>query len=923
MPRIARANPGHSIRRVAVAVALVASVHAFLWALNSGELAAPNVQGPLPSVSYTRLEASDNGGRVTAAQIRSDLEVVARQTKAVRTYASTGGLELVPAIANEFGLNVGMGAWIGNDEARNEREIRSSIQVARQNPNVTRLIVGNETIFRREHTADYMIRLLERVKRESPVPVTTAEQWPVWLEHPELANAVDCIFAHIIPYWEGFSDKIAVDQALLIYNKLHAAFPGKPIVIGEFGWPSGGHNIKNAMPGRGEQAKVLRDFVTRADAAGIDYNIVEAIDQPGKVFEGSVGPYWGIFSASLQPKFAWVGAVGNADRWRTAAVAVLGGILLSLPVFALSGATFGQAAVLAISAHAAGAWCATVLAYWHSHYFTPGEAVAFGPGLALLALLIAMALARLEELAAVALGPEPRRMLPASVAAREGFAPKVSIHIAARREPADMLKLTLDAVARLRYSNYECVVVINNTPEPSLWRPIEEYCRALGERFKFIYVEKLEGFKAGALNLALANTAADAEIIGVLDADYVVHPDWLKDLIPTFYDSSVALVQAPQDHRDGDRSIVHAAMNSEYAGFFDVGMVQRNETNAIIMHGTMCLIRRAALEAAGRWSSDTICEDTDLGLTILELGWRAHYTNRRYGWGLLPESYEAFKKQRYRWACGGAQILKKHWRRFLPGASRLDHDQKREFVIGWLRWLGGETIAVAAAMLNLVWVPLVIFFGLAIPDTILMLPTIVAFMLSLLHFSIAYRLRVDSPLRAAAGALFAATSVQWTVASAIAHAAIGRDQKRFHRTAKGGRGDRSVGFAASWEVTMGGLLVAGATAVWITNYDQISANYFFAGALLVQSLPFLSAAMLAALESSRLNKRRYWRRLEIRISRLLGVARWSIGPRARQLPRGPGSCLKLVSVCNMGPTARRNEHNGRKEREQQQNLVRH
>ena len=122
---------------------------------------------------------------------------------------------------------------------------------------------------------------------------------------------------------------------------------------------------------------------------------------------------------------------------------------------------------------------------------------------------------------------------------------------------------------------------------------------------------------------------------------------------------------------------------------------------------------------------------------------------------------------------------------------------------------------------------------------------------------------------------------------------------------------------------MGGLLVAGATAVWITNYDQISANYFFAGALLVQSLPFLSAAMLAALESSRLNKRRYWRRLEIRISRLLGVARWSIGPRARQLPRGPGSCLKLVSVCNMGPTARRNEHNGRKEREQQQNLVRH
>ena len=146
-------------------------------------------------------------------------------------------------------------------------------------------------------------------------------------------------------------------------------------------------------------------------------------------------------------------------------------------------------------------------------------------------------------------------------------------------------------------------------------------------------------------------------------------PDWLKDLVPLFADPTVGLVQAPQDHRDGERSVMHHAMNGEYAGFFDIGMVQRNEYNAIIVHGTMCLVRRAALEAAGGWSSDTICEDTDLGLTMLELGWHAHYTNRRYGHGLLPDSFEAYKKQRHRWAYGGFQIVKKHWRRFLPGAQ--------------------------------------------------------------------------------------------------------------------------------------------------------------------------------------------------------------------------------------------------------------
>src|SRR5215204_4443813 len=97
------------------------------------------------------------------------------------------------------------------------------------------------------------------------------------------------------------------------------------------------------------------------------------------------------------------------------------------------------------------------------------------------------------------------------------------------------------------------------------------------------------------------------------------------------------------------------------------------------------------------WSSDTICEDTDLGLTIQQQGWLTHYTNVRYGEGLLPDTYEAFKKQRHRWAYGGFQIVKKHWRRFLPGASRLSPDQRREFSLGWLNWLGAESLGVVVA----------------------------------------------------------------------------------------------------------------------------------------------------------------------------------------------------------------------------------
>ena len=115
-------------------------------------------------------------------------------------------------------------------------------------------------------------------------------------------------------------------------------------------------------------------------------------------------------------------------------------------------------------------------------------------------------------------------------------AESVDPHPGLSRAAGDAARQTLDAVARLDYPNFECVVVINNTPDPAFWRPIEEHCRTLGERFKFVNVDNLDGFKAGALRLALAHTAADAEIIGVIDADYVVQPDWLKDLVPLFAD---------------------------------------------------------------------------------------------------------------------------------------------------------------------------------------------------------------------------------------------------------------------------------------------------------------------------------------------------------------------------------------------------
>jgi exo-beta-1,3-glucanase (GH17 family)/cellulose synthase/poly-beta-1,6-N-acetylglucosamine synthase-like glycosyltransferase len=709
------------------------------------------------------------------------------------------------------------------------------------------------------------ITILQWVKRHSPVPVTTGQIWSDWRDHPELASAVDFIAAHILPYWEGAPANQAVEWGVSHYNELRRDYPGKRIVIAEFGWPSAGYNFQKSDPGRIEQATVLRDFTARAEAYGIDYNLIEAFDQPWKTNEGSVGAYWGVFDASRQAKFAWTGLVSDPDYGKVAGLAVLLGLLLSLPILAKTHVTRGEATTLAVAANGVGAWFAVVFAFWNGHYFVPGAVFAFGLGVILLVPLVFIALARIEDIAAVAFGRSPRRLIVGALPTPEGFAPKVSIHIPAYREPPDMLKTTLDAVARLQYPNLECVVVINNTPDPAFWLPIEEHCRTLGERFKFVNADNLTGFKAGALRLALAHTAPDASIIGILDADYVVHPDWLKDLVPAFADPLVGIVQAPQDHRDGERTLLHHAMNSEYAGFFNIGMVMRNEANAIIAHGTMCLMRRAAIDAAGGWSSDTICEDTDLGLTILEHGWQIHYTNRRYGHGLLPDTFEAYKKQRYRWAFGGFQILKKHWRQLLPRSRRLTPEQKREFALGWLNWLGAETIGVAVAILNLVWVPVVAFAGIAIPDTILTLPILAVFVVTSVHFVALYRLRVPIPVKQMVGAVLAAMSVQLTVARAVG-SGVWTASVPFTRTAKGGTTRKGPDFPAFWEGVMAALLLIGAALVVITNYKQIRELDIFAAVLAVQSLPFLAATALALIEGSRFNEFAYWRSVEAKVA---------------------------------------------------------
>jgi exo-beta-1,3-glucanase (GH17 family)/cellulose synthase/poly-beta-1,6-N-acetylglucosamine synthase-like glycosyltransferase len=859
--------------RVVVLAALIAAVlHAGGWVLSKETARPPEVHNAIDYLSYSPYApGQDPKDRedIPAAQMQRDLSVVASVAKGVRTYSVIDGVDALPAIAGRLGLNVMLGAWVGDTEERDEQELATAVQLAKQHRNVRSVLVGNEVMLRGERSVDEMISLIRDVKKQVRVPVSTGEIWYIWLESPQLVKAVDFIAVHILPYWEGVAAEDAVKYTLEKLDLLRATYPGKRIVLAEFGWPSQGYNNRAAVPGQLSEATIVRDFLVEAQRRGIEYNLVEAFDQVWKTNEGSVGAYWGIFNADRELKFPLTGLINDdAVYWKGALALALGLALTMLGLYRRR-VTFAHALAFAVAANAMGAGLALAFAYPFDNYMNTGTTIMWSVSSALVVLITVIMLAKVHEIAEVMLGRTPRRLIrrpavvPADVPAEVTDAtvwPKVSIHIPAYREPAHMVIETLDSLAALDYPNFEAVVIVNNTPEAHYSAPVAARCRELGERFKFLNVT-CSGFKAGALNIGLQHTAADAEVIAVIDADYVVERSWLRDLMPHFADPRVGLIQAPQDHRDGEQSPLKRMMNSEYAGFFDIGMVQRNEDDAIIQHGTMCMVRRSALEQVGGWGTETIVEDTELGLRLYEGGYQALYTNHRYGRGLLPDTFEAFKTQRFRWAYGAMQIVRKHWPHMLPKAITLTPVQKFHFVTGWSLWLA-DAFGALASILNLLWVPAILFVGMVIPTAPFTVPIVTAFVINVLHCVLLYSKRVNVPAKEIPGAAVAAMSVQLTVARAV-FAGLVKDSLPFRRTDKGGNAKRGRENPARWETAIGILLLLAALALHLLNKEQIAEQSLFALTLAIQSLPFLAATMMVLVERYQ-NRVALWSKRRVR-----------------------------------------------------------
>ncbi len=430
-------------------------------------------------------------------------------------------------------------------------------------------------------------------------------------------------------------------------------------------------------------------------------------------------------------------------------------------------------------------------------------------------------------------------------------APLVSIHVPVHAEPPDVVIATLDSIRKLDYPNYEVLVIDNNTQEESLWRPVEAHCRALGPEFRFFHVDPLQGAKAGALNFALRHTDPEAQLVSIVDSDYQVESDFLSSMVPFFDDAQMGFVQTPHDYRDWQDNAFLRKCYWEYRYFFETNLVSQNERDAAIIVGTMCVIRKQALEEAGAWAEWCATEDSELAIRIHARGYSSVYLNQTFGRGLIPETFGDFKKQRHRWTVGPVQEFKRHWRLFLPtpfGApSNLTPLQKLHHLNHGIEnismGLGFLTLVLGAAVMS----SMALHHEVVAVPFVLWITATVALLTSFVHWALVYRTLSRAGLGETLGAFVTSkaltyvrgvASLQGLVQSSIAW----RRTNKFKVSASG---LHAVSQARAETVLGIGSLLFAALALEFVHEPGLL-RMFAVGAVM-QSAIFLAALYLAVL----------------------------------------------------------------------------
>lgn len=286
-------------------IILLLAASFMLWHYSSLHLSTHKTIIGLDFDPMRKQDTQFNGAYPSETEIERDLALLENKVNSVRTYSVMRGLDRVPALAEKHHLTVMLGAWVSADFAKTREELVMLKNTLAQHPNnVVGILIGNEVLLRKEASEQQLIDYIHEVKKIATQPVSTSEQFQEWMAHPKLVKEVDYIAVHLTPYWSDVTVSEGLDLVFDWYTRLQKTYPNKKIVITEVGWPSEGTPVGRSIATPENQAEFLHRFMKRAEKEKLNYYILEAFDQPWKLYlEGPAGAHWGVFDADRNVKF--------------------------------------------------------------------------------------------------------------------------------------------------------------------------------------------------------------------------------------------------------------------------------------------------------------------------------------------------------------------------------------------------------------------------------------------------------------------------------------------------------------------------------------------------------------------------------------------------------------------------------------------
>jgi cellulose synthase/poly-beta-1,6-N-acetylglucosamine synthase-like glycosyltransferase len=236
------------------------------------------------------------------------------------------------------------------------------------------------------------------------------------------------------------------------------------------------------------------------------------------------------------------------------------------------------------------------------------------------------------------------------------YEPRVAVLIPAYNEEKVIVR-TIRSVLRSDYPNLRAIVIDDGSLDRTFAVAREAYPKEI-EEGRLLVLTKANGGKAAALNFGLDHV--EEEIYVGIDADTVIARDAVSKLVRHFADERVGAVAG--NAKVGNRINTWTRWQAlEYITSQNFERRAMDLFNVVtVVPGAIGAWRTGAVKKAGCYPLNTVAEDADLSMGLLEARYKVIYDDHALAFTEAPATARSLMRQRFRWSFGILQAVFKH-----------------------------------------------------------------------------------------------------------------------------------------------------------------------------------------------------------------------------------------------------------------------